>query len=269
MKPMLAKTWTPKFTGYPCAVQPKLNGIRAVWLNGKLYSRDGNEWAESRLPHIMLHLTKHFFAQGFDGELYCHGMSLQEINSRVAVKSIKPHPDVHSIHYHIFDIPSLHPFSGRSKFLEDLQLTPPLVLVPTYTATNSDFLDTCHGFFKNAGYEGSMIRDLTAPYGFSGNCTNKENRWPCLLKRKDWEDAECEIIGIVQGQNIHGVPQELVGALELLHPNGASFTAGSGLTDDQRIAFWNNPPIGRSARIRYAWLSDGKKPIQPQVECVY
>lgn len=269
MKPMLAKTWTRKYNSFPCAVQPKLNGIRALWHNRALYSRDEIQWSPFRLPHIIEHLTKYFPDESFDGELYCHGMSLQEINSRVAVKSIKPHPRHYDISYHIFDIPSSDPFEVRSAILEQLSITPPLVRVPTYTASGPEFLDQCHDYFKSSAYEGSMLRSLSAPYGFADNCTNKENRWHCLLKRKDWEDAECEIIGIIQGKDIHNVPQELVGALELRHPNGSFFSAGSGLTDSQRLAYWTEPPLGRSARIRYAWLSDGRKPIQPQVECVF
>lgn len=52
--------------------------------------------------------------------------------------------------------------------------------------------------WRTADYEGMMYRQNT-PYGLLQDCTNQENRWDTLLKRKDWLDEECEIVGVQMG----------------------------------------------------------------------
>ena len=262
---MLAHKWKPTSNIYPCYVQPKLNGIRAVWINGALHSRDEHQWSYSRLPFILEALRLQFPSVNLDGELYCHGMSLQEINSRVAVKSSKLHTDVEKIAFHVFDVVSEQPFTKRVDTLLSLPKLSFITTVDTYYCADVNFFDMFHKSCVDQGYEGSMARDPNSPYGFVEACGNKENRWNYLLKRKDFNDAECEIVGIKEGEK--GL-EGFVGSFELVFTNGRHFFAGSGLTEVQRKLFWYSPPIGKKAKINYQYLSDDFVPIHPTIEAV-
>ena len=116
MKPMLARTYGPKYANWPCFVQPKLNGVRALSQNGHWQSRDEIFWQNSLLDHLFDDMER-LWSTGlvFDGELYKHGWKLQRINSAIAVKRYFPTEDTPQIEFHIFDI--VHPqrlFSDRS-----------------------------------------------------------------------------------------------------------------------------------------------------------
>ncbi len=265
MKPMKAHRWTEKFTSYPCYVQPKLDGIRALWLGNRLQSSDEILWNPSRLPHIFSAL-KEFPHLYLDGELYCPGLSLGEINSRVAVNSTTPHKDVHQIRFHIFDTIETDQQQIRIDkllgLLNQLQKSNALEIVPTYYCHDKYFAEQCHKQFKAVGYEGSMLRLLDKPYGFSQLCGNKENRWNHILKRKDTETDICTIIGGSEGE---GKYAGKLGSFQLRHPNGVIFEAGGGLSDLQRELFWKNLPVGSKVRIEYLRLTDELRPREPRI----
>lgn len=101
------------------------------------------------------------------------------------------------------------------------------------------------------------------PYGFEYDCTNKQNRWSRLLKRKDWLDDEFTCIDIETGT---GKYSSSVGALVFESTTGLRFTAGSGLTDSERTAYLHSPPIGRTFRLRYETLSLNGIPLKPTIE---
>jgi len=78
MIPMLAKTLGPKFSSYPCYVQPKLNGVRALYQRGQdtfwtFQSRDEKTWKTEVLAHIGNELCSlELGSVILDGELYVH-----------------------------------------------------------------------------------------------------------------------------------------------------------------------------------------------------
>ena len=64
IKPMLAKTAKLELITYPIIVQPKLDGVRALVVNGRLQTRSGKSFENSTLNSINLASF-----EGADGEL--------------------------------------------------------------------------------------------------------------------------------------------------------------------------------------------------------
>lgn len=276
MKPMLAFKYQDRRDRivYPCYVQAKLNGVRMLYRAGCCQSRDEHLWHDSMLDPIRHALVDLDEAWILDGELYVHGWSLQQINAAASVNRISPSPKTARVQYHIFDgflaDNLLMPFNERIDWLFRAVYpltvgTIALSLVTTQYVTSLSEADQHYRTFKNGGYEGMMYRDASAPYGFSMNCTNKENRWGCLLKRKDWLDDEFVIVNVELGM---GKYANVVGSLVLCTSDGIMFCAGSGLSDIERHEYMDNPPIGRLARIRYEVLSDGGIPLKPTIEAI-
>lgn len=261
---MLAHKLTPpRKPSYPFYVQPKLNGIRAVWNGSKLFSRDLKTFSSVSLSNIYRALAG---VPALDGELYCHGMSLQQINARVAVNRKEAHKDVGVIQYHVFDMPAMLPFKDRVRILDQFDLPSPIEKVMTYQIFSQTSEEAAYRLFKKKEYEGMMYRDSEHVYGFAENCGNKENRWKCLLKRKDWLDMDCVILGVKEGE---GRLAGKVGAFCFKTKDGLEFTAGSGLNQFQREHYWTVSPVGLIAKINYEMLSDNGTPLKPTIEAVY
>lgn len=255
-------------------MQPKLNGIRMMALNGVLMSRDGLVWKDHCLTHIREALSLLPKDKVFDGELYCHGLSLQEINSRIAVVRQDPHPEELNISYHIFDYVSLEPFFERSAHLhrwlhaaqQQCSHLLPIKWVHTHFAPT---YESAHAFFRLCQaerYEGAMFRDPLSPYSLPSTCSNKENRTPWLLKKKDWEDMDALILAVLEGE---GWASGTCGSLLLRTPEGVEFKAGSGLDLLQRDKLWSLrheiESLSWIAKIRYEMLSLSRVPLKPTI----
>lgn len=272
MKPMLAFKAKPSKLSFPGFVQPKFNGVRALYLpkHRNLQSRDEHFWDPVVLPHLLSELTDLGFAT--DGELYKHGMSLQQIYSRVAVNRIVPHDKVTEISYYIFDIISQHPMWQRVDALEMLrkmfETRKHLVIAPTYLVHTEAEIDYYYQQWRAQGYEGLMFRTYDAPYGMEHNCGNKENRWWYLQKKKEMQDLEATITGVYEGEDgFIG----LLGGFNCVTDEGVEFNVGGGLTLDERNYFWLNQRvcIGARIRINFEMFSDGRVPLKPIIETVY
>lgn len=197
-KPMLAKP----YAGWPgeCFTQPKLDGIRCIVNKDGMFSREGNPIYGA--PHIFIQLAKIFEEDSslvFDGELYNHDLreDFNSISSIVRKQSPTLEQLIESqaiMQYHIYDLPS---HTGKfSERIWDLgiifkkQITPSIVLVPTTEIYSELILDEYNAVFLADGYEGQMVR-LNEPY--------EQKRSKNLLKRKEFQDEEFEVIAIEEG----------------------------------------------------------------------
>lgn len=260
---------------YPVHVQPKLDGARLLFQAGVMQSRSYGQSApkfihDSRLQHIRKALAHLPDSIVLDGEIYVHGWSRQKINQQFSVNSTEPRPQEHHLEYHIYDHIDLaepdRPFHSRDFHLRLIlsRLPSCIKYVPGFFA--SDSLEVEHYFrtFRDHGYEGAMIRDLNAPYGLSENCTNQENRWTCLLKRKEWLDETYTIVGINEEFTIDNLPKSRLGSLVLENSRDfRRFSVGSGFSDSERDSFWSSPPLGKLAHIKFDSFSDEGIPLNP------
>lgn len=276
---MLAFKNRPDKLSYPVFIQPKFNGVRALYLPKQqtLQSRDELLWDPEVVKHLLTQLTRLNFM--LDGELYKHGMSLQQINSRIAVNRIRPHDKASEVGYMIFDIPLMKPMWERVRMLEQLRVwlekefpgQTLLQVTETHLVYSQLEADYYYKQWKDQGFEGLMYRDYNAPYGFLPNCTNKENRWWYIQKRKDFLDLEATIVGVYESNTIAGDPKGILGGFHCITDEGLEFDVGGGLDMDQRVRYWEHPEfiIGKRLRINYEMFSDGGNPLKATIECVY
>lgn len=185
---------------YPCAIQPKLDGIRCVAVveGGRC-----SLWTRSRkpilsAPHVIAALEDRFPGTDIvlDGELYSHELSdnFNKIVSLVRDSDTSKDKDYESIQYHIYDMVSSDPFRERAAHLETIfsgDVTP-MVLVETRTVKDKEEVKTVFREYVAGKYEGAMLRNLDSPY--------EHKRTANLQKFKEAFDDEFEIIGIEEGR---------------------------------------------------------------------
>lgn len=251
--PMLAKSFDKEskkidWTG-DVYVQPKLDGMRALNLDGKLTSRKGK--LIDTMGHITKELKEKFNGHIIDGELYAHGKTFQE-NMKL-IKKYRANTS-EEVKFHVYDMVSDDNFTERYEKLKEItQGAEQLVVVPTYKITSKEELDTYHAQFISEGYEGSIVRHGKAPYKVKGRSSS-------LLKYKDFKDIVVKLIDVVPAEQRSewGVP-----VLEM--EDGRTFRAGTRLSHDERKDLLSNKQnyIGKTAEIRYFEETDDGLPRFP------
>ena len=187
--------------------QPKLDGMRCIATRTGLWSRAGKPilWCE----HIIEELAPHFEKNPnliIDGELYNHELreDFNEIMSLVKKKN-RPSDELYEqirsmVQYHMYDLPS-HPGTFRDRHNEMVDMfgpiwdqegtEGPLRLVTTICLADAAHFDDLHGSWLEQGFEGSMWR---------ANTRYENKRTKALLKRKEFQDKEFELIKIMEGK---------------------------------------------------------------------
>lgn len=263
---MLARTFGPRFSSYPCYLQPKLNGVRGLQQNSIFQSRGEKFWKPAFVQHIideLLHIRLPADCI-LDGEFYVHGWRLQRINSAMGVNTNEPNSDTPNIEFHVFDRVMLNtPFAARWIEISSLITLADMShvkAVPTHHIISSAEADNHFHSYTALGYEGVMLRP-NGPYEFGEHLSPRthgmtEFRSKNLWKRKQWQDGEFLCIGVEEGQ---GKREGMAGAL-LLEGGGK---VGTGWDDDEGRELLRNPPIGRLIRVRYLELTADGIPFNP------
>ena len=266
----LAK-WQPPFI-----VQPKFDGIRCR----SIPIKTSLQWdAETLLlsseeniiygtPHINMQLRG--ITAELDGELYCHGMSFEEILS-ITSRTVNIHPDHKKIQFHVFDIVNKEPQMRRQLIIENLRgLNKWLVIAPFWMCESLDDVMRAYDQILKMNYEGIIVRHNNAPY--------EKKRSLYVMKFKPKKEDEYEIVGFTEEVSISGNPKGSLGALicnsgdsntfgvgnsfTAEHSgNGNTFNIGTGFTAEQRSDLWTNRDslIGKVAKVQYQHLTSRKK----------
>lgn len=232
---------------YPVMVSPKLDGIRAVKVGGRLLSRKllliPNDFVRSELEDV---------PEGLDGELMVSG-GFSSVSSAIMSKHGQP-----DFTFNVFDWHGLgneHGYSTRYEFLRTtLPKHPRVRVVPHALVHTQEELLTLEASFLDQGFEGAMLRDPEGPYKH-GRATTRQG-W--LLKLKRFKDVEAIVVGYEQlmhnanepvtdelglTKRSHAqegkVPMEMLGALRCKTiPHHVEFSIGAGFTRKQRENFW-------------------------------
>ena len=234
---MLAHLYDPKRVIFPAYIQPKLDGVRAIWLHKekKFVSRNNKPLV---LPNKLLSSTINI-PYDIDGELLIPGKSFNEISG--IVRHLDQIPEKLYLEYTIFDIISNEPFLQRYNKIHSNSI------IPTIEVDTFDQINSLHNINLLSGYEGSIIRN-NAPYEFKRSFN--------LLKLKPTKEIECKVIGLIEGT---GKYEGMLGALTVETPDKKIFNVGSGFIDMQRYMIWNvksTDHIDKFVIIRYQDLSE-------------
>ncbi len=296
MKPQLAEDAQLDLVQFPCIVQPKIDGVRAMNLNGTLTGR-------SLKPFEGFGITEYFSKAefvGFDGEMTlgnkpnCSDRLCSATTG--AMGRFKDVTEMADLHWWVFDYlpdPSM-PYRSRYNLLECKleELKHPRVhLVPMYEINDTGDLKRAINFFAEDGYEGTIIRNPRAPYK-PGRATLKGQE---LWRVKPWADAEILVTGITEGQvngneaktNLLGrterssakagmVPNGQVGSLQgtmladfhdpitgkLLFAKGLPITVGSGeMSVKEATYYFQNPDEIVGHIVKFKHMTHGVKDL--------
>ena len=193
--PMLAHPFNKKKKEikYPCFVQPKLDGVRCVAVEDKLYSRNGIPI--QYLDHIKKELKYNKDKLILDGELYTDDINFEKIVGLVKkTKKMTPEEEQNSLklYLNVFDyIDTDLPFEERlknlNKFFQKNKTLKYIKQVKTEECTSEekvmDFLDK----YTKEGFEGVIIRNKKGKYAENARSNH-------LQKLKKFIDEEFEII---------------------------------------------------------------------------
>ncbi|AGE55586.1 DNA ligase [Acanthocystis turfacea Chlorella virus MN0810.1] len=279
-KPLLAASLKKMSVGdltFPVFATPKLDGIRALKVDGTIVSRTFKPVRNSAISEVLASILP----DGSDGELLS-GKTFQESTSTVMTADaglgsgttffwfdyVKDDPNKGYLD-RIVDMKSF--IKSRPKILKDERVT----VVPLFPK-KIDTAEELHEFEKwclDQGFEGVMVRNARGKYKF-GRSTEKEQ---ILVKIKQFEDDEAVVIGVSALQtntndkklNQLGemrrtshqdgkVDLEMLGALDV-DWNGIRFSIGTGFDRDTRIDLWKRRDGVVGKIVKFKYFSQGIK----------
>jgi len=239
-EPTLAKPFRPGIDNpFPCVCEQKLDGMRVLaFVIGQevtFYSRTGKVLAFDSFDHELVRL-----AEGkpyvFDGELM--GESFEDTMRRGRRKSNR---DESTLKFYIFDAIRYEEWTSDEDTMPLYDRKQELIVM-FHRQNAFPYLkklelvqgmwcrdqENAEAFMRKAiaeGYEGLMLKENT-PY--------VHRRSPHLLKMKEFETHDCEIVDAVEGKGKHA------GRLGkfMVKLGDAVFGCGTGFSDEQRENYW-------------------------------
>ena len=223
-------------------VSEKYDGIRAVWKNGRLQTRNGEpihapDWFTESLPKTWL-----------DGELWSKRRDYETVSS-VVRKTIPVDSEWRTIKYMVFDAPDhKHTFQDRvaryTKLLTDAGLAH-VKPVAQFRVSGRDALMSRLKEYTQQGAEGLMLHRADAMY--------RDGRSDNLLKLKTYMDDEAVVIGHIPGK---GKYTGMMGSIKVrwIDDTGKAviFKIGTGFSDRDRA---EPPSIGSTITFKYYGVS--------------
>lgn len=276
----LSNTYDPTKTGHQLSkwlLSYKLDGLRCIALRKEgewtLYSRKGKEFfTVNHLKSQLEELYKRYYWSFFDGELYRHGLTFEEIQGPVMAFTKGQVPDME---YHVF-------VGGNAKyFLEGKD--PNHVNIPSIPfdklpshiqLTNIGIIDHTQIESKveeafEQGYEGIMLRDPNNLYDYKRSnallklkrslieeiSEQSETISDCVVTRIEYKDA----FPYIEDGKLY--TERLLNKIWVLQENGVEGKVGSGYSLDFRRKYTEKPweLLGMPVEIKHqGWGANGR-----------
>ena len=280
-KPMLADTCEDISTlKFPVLASPKLDGVRALVIDGQLMSRSLRP-----IPNLYAQELFSGLPEGTDGELILGDPTAKNVYRDTVSAVMRQEGEPTKLHYFVFD--NFHYVGGfEDRFFKGLGrgLGASVRIVPHVRIPNSSALEFVEEDCLKQGYEGVMVRSLDGPYK-CGRSTEKEGY---LLKIKRFKDAEAVVTGTYEqmhneneaetnalGRTERSTKQEglvgagILGGLEVKGINGeytgVDFRVGTGFDLLERQQLWKQRRalLGKVAKFKYFPSGSKDKPRFP------
>ena len=264
ISPMLAQDYHKqgKKIVFPCYVQAKLDGVRSIFFNNALTSRNGKPF--SGLDHIIAELapaTKEGLI--LDGEVYSTTLTFQQFVGLVKKKTYTAadKEQLKHVNLWVYDCVNDAPFESRLQTLKDFfakHKFTQIHLLPTEECPNREGLKGFHDKYVQEGNEGLMVRNKQGMYQLGARSYD-------LQKYKEFEDKEYKVTAFTDGQ---GLEKGLV-IWTCETPEGKHFQVRPRGTHDERAAIFKDVSkhpakyIGKELTVRFQELSDDGIPRFP------
>lgn len=272
---------------FPVYASPKLDGIRAIIMDGQVLSRSLKPIPNEYIQHI---LGSNPLLEGLDGELIVGKANdfnaMQNTSSGVMTRTGQP-----DFTFYVFDFytkPDM-PYNERYGMLSNpinLQSLEKhgsrVKLLRQTLIRNMGELEAFEAGALKLGYEGVMVRSVDSIYKY-GRSTHKEQY---LLKVKRFTDSEAIIVGVQELQHNHNeaqvselgqtkrstckdnlVPGNTLGALVVTTEEGVTFNIGTGFTAAKRDELWQmhkrGELVGKLAKYKHFEVGSKEAPRFP------
>jgi ATP-dependent DNA ligase len=263
--PMLAQEYKKHMNKvvFPCFIQPKLDGYRMIFnpFTNKMTSRSGKEFSVLYTTELFEQLKSFNSQYILDGELYCHqNLKFEDYGVLRKKKFEKEDLQVlNKIEYHVYDIIDTNlDFYERAFILSKLAVPSKIKIVNTYVCKTKTDIEQFHKDIVSRGYEGSIIRNNNGKY----RCKYRSYD---LLKHKDFDDAEFEIVGFSSEKDTSGNDEDLVVWI-CQTDNGLRFNVQSKGTKQERQDIFKDASkyIGKKLWVKFFGLTNDGVPRFPK-----
>lgn len=282
IKPLLSCEVSVDNINFPIYVSTKFDGIRAMVIDGVVYSRS---MKPIRNEHVQKLFGKEEY-QGFDGELVVGDIYAKDVFQKTTsgVMSKDGEPDVT---FYVFDIFT----SNTETYKERLYTLNDKLVLDQYhniVATQQLYIQTKEELTellnkeKVKGGEGLIGRNPNGVYKY-GRSTPKEQ---FSMKFKFFKTEEFEVVGFTERMHNSNeqkrdalgyaerssakdgmIPMNTLGSLVLKYGD-TTFNVGTGFTDALRDEIWFNQEkyLGKLASVRYMSVGMDKLPRVPSFQ---
>ena len=247
---------------YPLMASPKLDGVRALWIDGNLHSRTMKLIPNMRLRQAIRDLNP---PPGLDGELIFGSPTARDVYRQTVSAVMTEAASAEGIHWYVFDL-CLEP----QAFLQRQAWLPSMGLIEKLShaiVSSPEELLELELATLDAGYEGLILRAMHGKYK-QGRSTLREQG---MLKLKRFQDAEAQVIGFEELQHNANVAtldergytkrsshqenkvgMNTLGAL-VLDWHKQELRVGTGFTEAERQQIWDHQEryLGWWAKFKY------------------
>lgn len=271
---------------FPMYASPKIDGIRCTVIDGIPRTRSGKAFPCEPL----LSWFPWEEMDGLDGELVAGRANMEGVfyhTSSVVMSRNPTNMEMLTVQFLVFDkVMVAVPFFER-KLAATNQVAAlkgrhvqRIKMVEQVLAGSKESLAEYHEKNLAEHYEGTMVRATDGAYKY-GRSTGRSQG---LIKIKEFEDSEAEIIAVIPKEVNHNEAYtddlgftkrstskegkevvDKVGSFRVRWLNGEEFTVGAGITDEQRDTLWFKREllIGKMLKFRYMPYGVVKVPRLP------
>lgn len=278
-KPMLACDHDPEFLKFPYYASPKLDGVRATVMNGKVYAR-----SKKLIPNAQVqYLFGHQAYNGLDGELIVGAPNAPD-TYRNTVSGVMAKDKMPNVTFNVFDHVEHAAQGWKHRFTIAKGIAcragaPALTFLPHVPIADAEQLDKYEAFCLDQGYEGVMLRSPDGLYKH-GRATAREGT---LLKVKRFSDSEAEVLEVIEEMHNgnEATTSELgrtkrsshkenktgkgrMGALRVRDlTTGVEFSIGTGFTDSDKDWWWDDSKLGLIVKYKSLLIGVKDRPRHP------